>query len=400
MSQQPPHDRRRPGPSTTLVHGERRASGTARGEAVAPPVVPASTFSFDDAAAFAQAAHDPAETAFYARYGGPNQAQAARVLAELEGAEGALLAASGMAALTTTALALVGAGDHVVVQDRVYGGTVALGADLLPRLGVEVTVVAQDDVAAFEDAIGPRTRLVLVETPSNPLLGITDLPAVAAAAQRHGAVLAVDATFATPILQRPLALGADLVIHSATKYLGGHADLLAGAVAGPRALLDRIWTTSLVVGAALGARDAWLLLRGMRTLAMRVERQSATAQALAEALAGHPRVAAVHYPGLPSHPGHDLARRQMRAFGGVLSFVLDGDGARAEAVIDRMRLVRRAASLGGVETLAVRPAAMLAAQLDEGGRRRTGITDGLVRIAVGIEDAEDLLADVLGALDG
>ncbi|MGX6447508.1 trans-sulfuration enzyme family protein [Patulibacter sp. S7RM1-6] len=385
-------------PDSLLIHGDRPLR--AGQPSVAPPIYPTSTYASDDPDAFTRVATTPQDPGFYARYGSPNQADAAAVLAGLEGGEAAILTASGMAAITTATLALVSAGDHVALQTSVYGGTAALAGELLARFGVRTTAVRQDDAAAWDAAIGPDTRLVLLETPSNPRLGVTDVAAVAEIAHARGALVAVDSTFATPIHQRPLALGADLVLHSATKYLGGHSDLLAGAIVGSEALIRRIWPTSLIVGGTLGAVDAWLLLRGMRTLGMRMARHSATALAVAEALDDHPGIAHVDYAGLPGHPGHDVAARQMTGgFGGVLAFEVRGGAEAAERAISAMRLARRAASLGGVESLVVRPAAMWATQLDDEALERAGIAPGLVRLAVGIEDTADVVADVVAAVE-
>lgn len=378
-----------------LVHADRAVRGP--GADVAPPIHPTSTFAVP-APAIAAASSTARHSGFYTRYGNPNHDEVAAVVARLERTDGALLMASGMSAISTTALALLSPGDHVVLQRGVYGGTASLATGLLARLGIAHTAVDQADLAAWDAAIGARTRLVLVETPSNPRTGITDIAAVSALAHARGALVAVDSTFASPIHQRPAEHGADLVIHSATKYLGGHSDLVAGVVAGPDELLDRIWRTSIVVGGTLGPIDAWLLLRGLRTLGMRMARHSANAAAIAAALDGHPMVARVDHPSLASHPGHAVAARQMHGgFGGVLCFDL-GDAAVAERAIDAMRLAQRAVSLGGVETLAVRPASMWPAGTGDAALERAGITPGLVRMAVGVEDPDDLVADVLQAV--
>lgn len=346
-------------PETTL-----QQAGAVEG-VVTPAIEPASTFPARDVAELRTLATEPREARFYTRYGNPTHAHAEAIIAELEGAPAAKLLASGMAALSTAVLALTRPGDRIVAQTVLYGGALAFLHEIPPRLGIDVTFVEQTDTAALVSAIDARTALVMLETPSNPLLEITDLAAVTAAARRHGARVLVDNTLATPINQRPLALGADLVVHSATKYLGGHGDLLAGAVAGAAELLDEIWRTSLLLGGALGAFDAWLLQRGLRTLAVRVERQNATAQRLAELLADHPAVAAVHYPGLPSHPQHALASAQMSGCGGLLSFELAGGATEAATVAERLALFHLAPSLGGVHSLVVPPAAMLAGVLDE-----------------------------------
>lgn len=379
-----------------LVHADRDVRGPSAD--VTAPIHPTSTFALSEAGLGAAAAGTRG-AGFYTRYGNPNHDEVAAVVARLEGTDGALPLASGMAAISTTALALLSPGDHVVLQRGVYGGTATLATDLLARMGITHTAVDQADVAAWDAAIGPRTRLVLIETPSNPRNGITDIAAVSAIAHARGAVVAVDSTFASPIHQRPAAHGADLVIHSATKYLGGHSDLIAGILAGPDELLDRIWRTAIVTGGTLGPIDAWLLLRGLRTLGMRMARHSAGAAAVAAALDGHPAVLGVDHPSLPSDPGHAVAVRQMDGgFGGVVCFDV-GDAAAAERTIDAMRLARRAVSLGGVESLVVRPAAMWPSGTDDAALAQAGITPGLVRLAVGIEDPADLVADVVAALE-
>jgi methionine-gamma-lyase len=277
-------------------------------------------------------------------------------------------------------------------------GTTQLVGSVLARFGVESSVVDQTDPAAFEAALRPNTRLVLLESPSNPLLQLTDLAAVAALARERGIATLADNTFAPPINQRPLDLGVDMVVHSATKFLGGHHDLLAGVVAGRREALERAWEMSIVLGGNLGAFEAWLLLRGLRTLALRVERQNATAQALAEHLVQHPAVAAVHYPGLTSHPQHALARRQMRGCGGVLSVVLRGGASSAQVFMQRTRLFTQAVSLGGIESLAMHAATTWSGTLGEEQMRAAGVDPGLVRLSVGLEDAADLIADLDQAL--
>lgn len=370
---------------TALIH----AHATTRAE-VTPPIYQTSTFPFDDAESMAEAAVTPGFERFYTRYGNPNHAHVERVLAAIEGGEAALVTASGMGAIAATAIALTSAGDRVVAQSATYDGTRKLLADVLSRFGVTVTFVEQSDVAAFEEALEKTTSLVMLETPSNPLLGITDLPAIAHAAHRRGALVAVDNTVATPVNQRPLVFGADVVLHSATKYLGGHSDLVAGVIVASRALVDRIWQTHHVLGATLGPFDAWLLLRGLRTLEMRVRRHNENAMALARFLSQHPRVTRVYYPGLEAHPGHDLARRQMSGFGGLLSFEIDGTFEDARRVVDRLELVHSAVSLGGVESLIAQPAAMWS------GAK----TSSLLRLSVGVEHVDDLFDDFDRALRG
>ena len=385
-----------PGSSTVVVHADRDVHPS---RAVAPPIYQTATFGAEDAEEFARAAVDRRGHDFYTRYGNPNHAQVAAVVAELEGTEAAMVTASGMAALTTAVLALVSAGDHVVGQKSTYGGTASVLMNLLPRLGVETTLVDQTDVEAFEKALTPRTRLILVESPSNPLLQITDLRAVADLARAHGLLTLADNTFATPVNQQPVAFGIDLVWHSATKYLNGHSDVSAGVLAGPAELLDRIWDVGVLTGAVLGPIDAWLLLRGLRTLPLRMERHNANGQALAEALNDHPAVTQVHYPGLATHPQHALANTQLTGFGGVLAIELAGGFEAADAFLGRLRYSRRSASLGGVESLAVHPASMWRGMLSDEQIAASGVPLGLVRLAAGTEDTADLVADVLNALE-
>ncbi|MFJ5264980.1 trans-sulfuration enzyme family protein [Streptomyces sp. NPDC088387] len=384
------------GKSTVAVHADRDVHPS---HAVAPPIYQTATFSAEDADTFAKAAVDPRGKDFYTRFGNPNHAQVAAVVAELEHTEAAMVTASGMGALTTAVLALVSAGDHVIGQRSTYGGTASILLNLLPRLGVSTTLVDQTDPAAFEKALTPTTRLILLESPSNPLLRITDLRAVADLARAHNVLTVADNTFATPLNQRPTDFGVDLVWHSATKYLNGHSDVSAGVLAGPAELLDRIWDVGLLTGAVLGPLDAWLLLRGLRTLPLRVPRHNINGLALAEALEAHPAVAGVHYPGLATHPQHNLATRQMSGFGGVLGIEFTGGFEAADTFLGRLRYARRAASLGGVESLAVHPASMWRGMLNDEAMAETGVPQGLVRLAAGVEDTEDLVADVLAAAD-
>ncbi|MFJ4713505.1 trans-sulfuration enzyme family protein [Streptomyces sp. NPDC088785] len=383
------------GKSTVTVHADR---GIHPSHAVAPPIYQTAAFSAEDAAGFAAGAVEPRGRDFYTRFGNPNHAQVAAVVAALEGTEAAMVTASGMAALTTAVLALVSAGDHVIGQRSTYGGTASVLLNLLPRLGVSTTLVDQRDPEALEKALTARTRLILLETPSNPLLHITDLRAVAEVARAHDVLTLADNTFATPLNQRPADLGVDVVWHSATKYLNGHSDVSAGVLAGPADLLNRIWDTSLLTGATLGPIDAWLLLRGIRTLPLRVPRHNANGLALAEALSRHPAVRHVHYPGLAAHPQHQLAADQMDGFGGVLGIEFADGYESADAFLGHLRHPRRSASLGGVESLAVHPASMWAGMLSA-EQLTEAVPPGLVRLAAGTEDTDDLVADALAAAD-
>ena len=366
---------------------------------LAPPIHQSTPFAAAGVAEFATMNSDARHERYYRRYGNPSQARLETVLAAAEGAEACLATASGMGAASTIVLGLLASGDHVVAQRSMYGGTLSLLQHLAPRLGIEATLVDQTDTDAFARAAGPgTTKLFLLESPSNPLLRVTDIAAVAALARGMGALACVDNTVATPVNQRPLDLGADLVMHSVTKALSGHADVLAGAIIGRRELIDRIWATHLVVGAVISPFDAWLALRGLRTLVMRVERQNRTADAVARFLAGHPAVRGVNYPGLPDHPQRELVKRQMTGHGGLLSVELGGGADAAERFIDTLQLPVRAPSLGGVRSLVVRPAAMWAHEMTADELAATGIAPGLVRLAVGLEPEQDLIADLEHAL--
>ena len=382
-------------PDTLLIHGDR---ALADDSSLAPPILPSATHAAADAAEFAEMASRPRHPRFYTRYGNPTHERAARLIADLEGADTALMTASGMGAISAVALGLLKAGDLAVGQTSHYMGTTKLFTDLLPRFGVHTRLVDQTDTAGLLTAIADGAKLVMVETPVNPTMGLTDLAAVARAARAAGAISVADNTFASPINQRPLDFGIDLVVHSATKYLGGHHDLIAGAVAGPTALVERIWDSAIVLGATLGAFDAWLLLRGLRTLPLRVARANDNAMAVARFLASHPAVEAVHYPGLESHPQHALARAQMRGFGGVLAVRIRGGYEPAARFVSRLKLFTQAVSLGGVESLAVHAAAMWAGTLDDAQMREAGVEPNLVRLACGIEAPDDLIADLGRAL--
>jgi methionine-gamma-lyase len=277
-------------------------------------------------------------------------------------------------------------------------GTTKLLTEVLPRFGVTATLVDQTDIAAFAAALTPQTKLILIETPSNPTLQLTDLRAIADLARAHNILTFADNTFASPVNQRPLEHGIDLVMHAATKYLGGHHDLSAGVVAGSQALIDKIWEAHIVVGAVLGPIDGWLLLRGLRTLPMRVAQHNRNALAVARFLAEHPAIEAVYYPGLDTHPQYALAQRQMRGFGGVLSFAVKGGYAATQRFIGALKLPTQAVSLGGYESLVVHAAAMWVGTLGEAGLAQAGIHPSLVRFSVGLEDERDLIADLQQAL--
>jgi cystathionine gamma-lyase len=335
----------------------------------------------------------------YARTHNLTRASLEGCLASLEGGAHGFCFASGLAALNTLAQTL-SAGDHVVAGDNLYGGSYRLFERVFRRLGLAFTFVPSTDLAAFEAALKPNTRLVFVETPTNPMMQLSDLAAVSAKARAKGIKLVVDNTFMTPFFQRPLELGADVVLHSVTKYLNGHSDMVGGAlVTSDDALAEQLRFLQNAAGAVPGPMDCFLALRGTKTLAVRMQRHEENARELARVLAGHPRVSAVFYPGLESHPQHALAKRQASGFGGMISFV-PGNGSldAGRAVFDRFRLFTRAESLGGVESLVCHPASMTHASVPRETRLAMGFADGLLRLSVGIEDVADLRADLESAL--
>ena len=380
---------------TELLHAD---ADLRTDSALVPPIHYSATFVASDAAAFADMAGRSRHSRYYTRYGNPLHERIARILARLEGTETALVTGSGMGAISTTMITLLKAGDHVVAQGRHYMSTTKLFDELLPRYGVSVSIVEQADTAAFEQALRPETRVVMLETPANPTLVLTDLAAVSAIARPRGIVTVADNTFASPLNQRPHALGVDVVVHSATKYLGGHHDLTAGVVCCSNALAERIWETHITLGSVLSPMDAWLLLRGLRTLAVRIERINRNALALASFLEEHPAIERVFYPGLPSHPQHELARRQMSGFGAVIAFAVRGGYDATSRFVSALRVPTQAVSLGGVDSLAVHTAAMWSGTMSEAQMKAAGIPPNFVRFSVGIEHIDDLEADVDRAL--
>lgn len=388
-------------PDTHCAQGARHAGGDAD-SAIVPPIVYSATFAAADAQDFAEMASRPRHGRYYTRYGNPLHEQVAAQLVALEGGSAgvhdALVSASGMGAISVVLLGLLKAGDHVIAQTNHYMGSAKHFAELLPRFGVRCTLVDQTDLAAWERAFEPATRLVMTETPVNPTCALTDLKAVAALARAHAAVSVCDNTFASPLNQQPLGLGIDVVVHSATKYLGGHHDLTAGAVLARKDLIDELWKTQICLGATLSPMDAWLLLRGMRTLALRVRQHNTSALALARWLEQQPQVERVFHPGLESHPQHTLARAQMQGFGGVMNIAIQGGYDAASRFVHALKLPRQAVSLGGVESLVVHAAAMWAGTMDEAQMRIAGIAPNGVRLSVGIEGVEDLQADLAQAL--
>lgn len=366
--------------------------------AVVNPIHQSSNFILDAPVYEAIADGRARDHAIYSRYGNPSQWAVQEKLAALEGAESALLFASGMAAISSAILAMTSEGGRVVASNTLYGGTLRFLNDLLPTYGRSVTLVPPDDVSAAAAACTEETELLFFETLSNPLLHICDVPALAAVARDHGARLAVDATFSTPALQRPLDQGADLVVHSASKYLNGHSDVIAGAAAGPRSLVDELWAHLLLLGGSADPHAAFLLERGMRTLHVRMRQHVENAQHVAEYLEQHPAVSSVRYPGLHSHPQHGLAQAQMDGAGAMITFTLKGGDEAGLALCDRTRLAVQATSLGGIETLISMPFNTSHAHMSDAEREALGILPGTVRLSVGIESADDLCADLASAL--
>jgi cystathionine beta-lyase/cystathionine gamma-synthase len=333
---------------------------------------------------------------FYGRFANPTVRSFEEVIAELEGAGDAMAFASGMGAIATTVMALCSSGDHIVAARQLYAGTLAFLHGPCARFGIEVSLVDGTEPGAMGAAVRPgRTMLVLAETPSNPRLELCDLDEIGSIV---GPFTVVDSTFATPLGQQPLAHGVDLVLHSATKGIAGHNDATIGVIAGEKELIDSIWGYGVLHGAMASPFDAMNALRGVRTLAVRTAHQTATAQRLGEWLETHPAIASVHYPGLASHPQHDLAKRQMRQFGTVLAFDLRGGRDHVATFLDRVQLARRATSLGGPETLVCHPMTTTHASLSAHEQADTGVTEGLVRVSIGLEDATDIIADFADAL--
>ena len=375
------------GISTLAVHAGSPAH--AAGMPVVSPIVPAATF-YTDA--------EPTGEVLYTRYGtNPNHLVVAQKLAELEGAEAALVLASGNAAMALSLLTQVGAGDHIVAQRELYGGTLELLNKEFPRLGIQTTYVRSDD--GWRSALQANTRVLLMECPVNPTLRIPDVRKVAALARESRIPLFIDATFGTPINFRPLELGASLVIHSGTKYFGGHSDVTAGVVAGSAEIVEQVRIKLKSFGSVLDPHAAWLLERGIKTLAIRIERHNHNGITLAERLEKHPAVERVFYPGLPSHPDHENARQLLRGFGGMVSFVVRGGDEAALRVCNRLKVLSVAPSLGGVESLVSMPRFTSHAALTDADRRSRGIDAGFIRVSLGIEDADDLWQDLSQALE-
>ncbi|MGA5765671.1 trans-sulfuration enzyme family protein [Nonomuraea bangladeshensis] len=384
-------------PETRTVHIPQAPVDGSRPMTV--PIYQTSGFSFSDPAVMAEAMGNPSGPFVYSRYTNPTVRSLELAVSGLEGGAGAIATGSGMGAINTVLLGLLRPGDHLIAQQALYGGTSAMLAELAGRFGIEVTYVPENDPAALRAARRPETKVVYLETISNPTALIADLPGMCAAARELGLLSVVDNTFATPMLCRPIEHGADVVVHSTTKYLSGHTDVIGGlAVFAEAELYERVWRFAIELGAAADPFAAWLVVRGLQTLALRMERHCANADYLATRLAAHPAVSAVHWPGLASHPSYELGRKLLPGFGGVFSFELAGGRAAGERFMKAVRLAMLAPSLGGVETLVMHPATTSHRSLTAEELAANGIGEGTVRIAVGIEHPEDLWADVSQAL--
>ncbi len=368
--------------------------------ALSVPIYPASVYAFTDADDGAAIHNEEKPGYYYGRLGNPTQDALERAIADLENGEAALAFASGMAAISAVALTLLRSGDHIVAPVSGYSTTMNLFHHIVERFGIETTFVDAADAENYRRAVRPNTKLLWIETPSNPLVRITDIAAITAIAREHSIVTVADNTFATPYNQRPLELGVDAVVHSATKYLGGHSDLTAGLLVGNRKLVEAARNgAGKLYGGNIAPQVAWLVIRGIKTLALRMQRHNDNAYVIANMLDDDTRVAAVHYPGLESHQNHSVAKRQMPGgFGGMIGFDL-GTVEAGKAFANRVKLCTLATSLGGVETILQHSASMTHAAISREERLKAGITDGLIRLSVGIEDADDLIADLRQALD-
>ncbi|MBN1141819.1 MAG: PLP-dependent transferase [Deltaproteobacteria bacterium] len=382
--------------STKAVHaGEIRDN---RFGSITTPIVQSSTFIFQSIEEVRKLAQGVVGRFEYGRYGNPTQFAAEAKLAALEETEDAVLFSSGMSAITTTLFSLLYTGDHIIITDDAYRRTLQFCKKCLIRFGIDCSIVKMCDYDAIAAAIRPNTRIFFSESPTNPYLNIMDLERLMGIFRGRGILVISDSTFATPYNQKPLEFGVDLVIHSATKYLGGHNDLLSGVVLGPKKLTDPIREYLKTTGGVIDPHCAYLLLRGLKTFELRMIRHNETGQAVAEFLESHPRVRRVYYPGLESHPHHLVAKRQMRGFGGVVTFELEDDIETVLTFMNRLKIINIGPSLGGVESLITHPASISYYDHSKEERLALGITDGLIRLAVGIENCEDLIADIDQAL--
>ncbi len=381
---------------TRCVRGKEQTTSS-MGE-IAPPIYQTSAFAFDSVSQIEEYNRNPESHFIYTRYANPTLRAAESWIASLESGEEAVILASGQAATAAALLSLVKSGDEILAASRIYGGTRRLLEEVLGRLGIVIRFFGTDDLGRLDALLTSRTRVLFVETPTNPGLDILDISSLAATAHRAGVALVADNTFATPCNQNPLFLGADLVVHSGTKYLGGHSDLMAGVVVGSRARIAPVREAMKLTGGCADPLAAFLLLRGMKTLAVRVRAHNDNAGMVSAYLAGHSRISRVYYPGLESHPGHAVARRQMRGFGGIVTFEPKGGFESARRVLDRFQVFLRAATLGGVESNAMIPVLASHVGFSDEALVLAGVSRGMIRLSVGIEDPDDLLADLEQAL--
>lgn len=382
---------------TEVVHAGRIED--AQFGSLATPLYQTSTFVFDSAQQGGERFAGEADGYIYTRLGNPTTRQLEQKLAVLEGTEDAAATASGMAAVSGAIMANVAAGDHIIASRALYGCSFALLNHMLPKYGVEVSFVDMTDPKALAEAVQPNTKVVFLESPINPNLEVIDLAMVGGFARRHGLIAICDNTFLTPALQRPVRFGFDIVVHSATKYLNGHGDVIAGIICGAKDMIQHIKMTALKdIGGTMSPHDAWLILRGLKTLHLRMERHCSNAQKVAEFLHQHPSVSEVYYPGLPQHPGFSFIGSQMQAGGGVIAFELKGDIHAGQAMINATRLFKIAVSLGDAESLIQHPASMTHSPYSAEERRAAGISDTLIRLSVGLEHVDDIIADLAQAL--
>lgn len=388
-------EKKRLGDATLAIHaGEEKFHV---GEAVGTTIARTANFTFASTEEMKKWAEGKSSAYIYSRYGNPTLAVAEKKIAALEGAEDAVVTASGSAAISAALFSQLRAGDEVIATRQLYGGSYKLLRDILPGFGIAVRYV-ESDLAGMEKLVGPRTKVLYVESPTNPTLRLVDLSKAAAFAQEWGLISLIDSTFACPVLQKPLSMGFNIVLHSASKYLAGHSDVIAGVAAGSRLLMRAVRANVIQIGGSMDPEAAFLLIRGMKTLEIRIRRQCETAMAVARYLSKHPGVARVHYPGLPTHPDHKLAKRQMRGFGGMMAFDLKGGLPAARRFCDRVRVFLLAASLGGVESLVILPAYTSHYKMSAAELGAAGVQAGTVRVSIGLEDAADLIEDLRQAL--
>jgi methionine-gamma-lyase len=387
---------RKLGPQTQAIHGGEPNRRGVNGPIVTE-IIRSSTFTFSSTEEMKLWAEGKNKAYIYTRYGNPTLTVAQKKIAALEGAEAAIVTSSGMAAISSALLAALKAGDEVISTAQLYGGSYRLMRDVFPNMGIVVRQVGMD-LAGIEALVTPRTKVLYVETPTNPTVRLVDIHKAIAFAKKHKLISIIDNTFATPVLQNPIALGYDMVVHSATKALAGHSDIIAGAAVGNAEWMERVRQMIIHLGGSMDPGAAYLLIRGMKTLGVRVQRQGENAMAVAKFLEKHPRVARVHYPGLKSHPDHALAKKQMRGFGGMLAFDLKGGLPAARRFCERVRLFLLAASLGGAESLVILPIYSSHYNMAAEELRRAGVSPGTVRVSLGLEDKEDLIEDLKQAL--